>query len=229
MSAPVSAVIPTLDAADRIGPCLAALAEGAIEGLVREVVIADGGSSDAIAEIAEGVGARLVTAPPGRGTQLRAGVAAASADWLLVLHADTTLSPGWSAAVRAHIAAGPARAAHARLRFDSPKLMARVTERWANLRSRLFGLPYGDQGLLIHRTLYDAVGGYPDQPLFEDVEIARRLGRARLAALPVVATTSPERYDREGWMLRGARNILMVSRYLAGADPARLARRYRRR
>ncbi len=229
MRAPVSAVIPTLEAAGRIGPCLAALAEGAVEGVLREVVIADGGSSDAIAEVAEAVGARLVTAPRGRGTQLRAGIAEASADWLLVVHADTVLAPGWSAPVLAHIAAGEGRAAYGRLRFESTATMARVTERWANLRSRLFAMPYGDQGLLIHRSLYDAVGGYPAQPLFEDVEIARRLGRARLAPLEVVATTSPERYEREGWMLRGARNMVIVTRYLMGGDPERLSRRYRRR
>ncbi len=229
MSAPISVVIPTLNAAAGIGPCLASLTEGVIEGLVREVVVADAGSEDAIAEVAEAVGAHLVRAERGRGRQLAAGAMAAEAPWLLFLHADTALSPGWAAAVRAHIADRPERAGYFRLRFDSRAAMARVTEGWANTRSALFALPYGDQGLLISRALYDAVGGYPAQALMEDVAIIRRLGRRRLAPIGATATTSAEHYEREGWIRRGAHNILAVSRYLAGADPERLAERYYRR
>ncbi len=228
MTAPVSVVIPTLAAAERIGPCLAALVEGVVEGLVREVVIVDAGSGDGIEEIAEAVGARLVPAERGRGRQLRAGAEAARGDWLLFLHADTVLAPGWAAAARAHITAAPDRAAFFRLRFDSRATMAGVTAGWANLRSRLFAMPYGDQGLLLSRALYDGAGGYPPTALMEDVALVRRLGRGRLAALPAIATTSAERYEREGWIRRGARNLLFVLRYRLGADPDRLAERYRR-
>lgn len=227
--APITVVIPTLDAADGIGPCLAALTEGVAEGLVGELILADGGSTDAIAEVAEAVGARLVEAAPGRGTQLRAGAEEATAPWLLFLHADTVLSPGWTRPVRAHLEAHADRAGYFRLAFDDGAVMARVTAGWANLRSAAFGLPYGDQGLLIHRTLYDRVGGYPDQPLMEDVAIARRLGRARLAAIPATATTSAERYRREGWIRRGSRNLTTLALYLLGAPPERLARRYGKR
>lgn len=223
MSAPVSVVIPTRAAADRIGPCLAALAEGAIEGVVRELVIADAGSEDGIEGVAEAVGARLVTAPPGRGTQLAAGARAASGEWLLFLHADTVLSPGWPAAVRAHIEAGPERAGHFRLAFDSAATMARVTEGWAGFRSRALALPYGDQGLLVARALYDRVGGHPEVPLMEDVALVRRLGRRRLAPLAAVATTSAERYAREGWIRRGARNLACLALWRAGVPPDRLA------
>lgn len=229
MSAPVSVIVPTHQAAERIGPCLAALAEGAFDGLVAELILADGGSTDAIEALAEGVGARLVRAPRGRGTQLAAGAEAATADWLLFVHADTMLAPGWPAAVRAHIARGPERAAHARLAFDAPERMARITAGWANLRARLFGLPYGDQGLLIHRTLYRAVGGYPAIPLMEDVAIVRRIGRRRLAELATTATTDAERYRREGWARRGSRNLGTLALYLLGRDPVRLAARYERR
>ncbi|MGF1447579.1 MAG: TIGR04283 family arsenosugar biosynthesis glycosyltransferase [Pikeienuella sp.] len=229
MTAPVSVVIPTLQAAHRVGPCLGRLTEGVVEGLIREVVIADGGSEDGIVRVADEVGARLVIAERGRGRQLATGARTASGQWLLFLHADTELSPGWGSAVRRHIAECPERAGYFRLKFDSPKTMARVTEAWANLRSRLFALPYGDQGLLISRAVYEAAGGFPEQALMEDVALVRRLGRARLAPLDAVALTSAERYEREGWMLRGARNILLVARYLAGADPDHLARRYNRR
>ena len=225
LSAPVSVVIPTLDVAGRIGPCLGALGEG-VAGLIREVILADGGSSDAIAEVADATGARLVTAPRGRGSQLAAGARAARGDWLLFLHADTRLVPGWSEAVRRHLAGGPERAGYFRLRFDSEDMMAGVTAGWANLRSRAFRLPYGDQGLLVARALYDRAGGHPEIPLMEDVALARRLGR-RLVPLDAVAVTSAERYLREGWVRRGARNLSTVALWFAGASPERLAERYR--
>jgi rSAM/selenodomain-associated transferase 2 len=222
-------VIPTLDAADRIGPCLGALGEG-IAGLIREVILADGGggaSSGAIAAVADATGARLVTAPRGRGTQLAAGARAARGEWLLFLHADTVLAPGWSDAVRRHIAGGPERAGHFRLAYDSPAGMARLTAAWANLRSRAFRLPYGDQGLLVARGLYQRVGGHPEIPLMEDVALARRLGRC-LVPLDGVAVTSAERYLREGWVRRGARNLSTLALWSAGASPEWLAERYRR-
>ena len=99
---------------------------------------------------------------------------------------------------------------------------------WANLRSRWFGLPYGDQGLLIHRSLYRTVGGYPEQPLMEDVAIARSLGRARLTGLNAVARTGADRYLRDGWLRRGARNLWTLARYFLGASPEALAKAYRK-
>lgn len=229
MRAPISVVIPTLNAAGRLGPCLAALTEGLMAGLIAEVVITDGGSEDAIAELADAVGARLVTGPMGRGTQLRAGAAVARGDWLLFLHADTVLRPGWADAVRAHIEARPGRAGYARLRFDSRRFMAHVTAGWANLRSALFALPYGDQTLLIRRDLYDAVGGYAAVPIMEDVIIVRALGRARLAPLDAVAVTSAEKYEAEGWVRRGWRNISTVALFFLGRSPQSLLARYRGR
>jgi len=229
MSAPVSAVIPVLDAADRIGPCLAALAEGAFDGLIAEVVIADGGSTDAIAEIAEAVGARLIEAPRGRGPQLATGAAAARAPWLLFLHADTVLPPGWPAAMRAHIETAPDRAGWCRLAFDSEAGMARLTAAWANLRARRLALPYGDQGLLISRAVYEAAGGYPPVPLMEDVALVRRLGRRRLAPLGITATTSAARYRADGWLRRGALNLSTLALWHLGVPPERLLRRYDRK
>ena len=226
MSAPLSVVIPTLDAAHRIGPCLGALGEG-IEELIHEVILADGGSTDATREAADATGARLVRTAPGRGTQLAAGARAAGGAWLLFLHADTVLAPGWTGAVRRHIAARPDHAGYFRLAFASRHPMARVTAGWANLRARALGLPYGDQGLLIARALYDRVGGYPDIPLMEDVALARRLGR-RLVALDAVAVTSAERYARDGWVRRGARNLTTQALWFLGVPPERLAGRYRR-
>lgn len=228
MRAPVSVVIPTLDAAERLGPCVAALGEGLMAGVVRELVIADGGSADGIAALAEALGARLLTAPRGRGAQLAAGARAAEGAWLLFLHADTVLAPGWAAVVEAHIRARPGQAGYFALSFDRGGLMPRLVAGWANLRSRLFGLPYGDQGLLVSRAVYDAAGGYPEIPLMEDVALARRLGRRRLTRLAGEAVTSAQRYAAEGWLRRGARNLSTLGLYLLGVSPDWLVRHYER-
>ncbi len=225
MRAPVSIVIPTLDAARHLGPTLAALTEGLSAGLIRELIIVDGGSSDEVEAIAEAAGATFLRAAPGRGGQLEAGAAAAKGDWLLFLHADTRLAPGWSDAAARHIAEAPGRAGWFHLRFDAPGLAPAVVARWANLRSRL-GLPYGDQGLLVAREVYRAAGGHPPIPLMEDVALARRL---RLRPIPAAAVTSADKYLRDGWLRRGWRNLTTLALWFAGASPERLARRYDRR
>ena len=228
MTAPVSVIIPTLDVADRMGPCLGALGEALFDGVIREVILADGGSRDAIAAVADATGARLVIAPRGRGPQMAAGACAASGAWLLFLHADTVLGPGWAGAVRNHIQRHPDCAGWFRLAFDSRHPAARLVAGWANWRARWLGLPYGDQGLLLSRALYDRVGGIPPIPLMEDVALARRL-RRRLRPLEAVATTSAERYEREGWVRRGSRNLGTLVRYFLGVPPERLVTRYTRR
>lgn len=200
--------------------------EGLEAGLITELVVADGGSSDATCAVADAWGAQIVTSAPSRGGQLRAGCAEARGDWLLVLHADTVLQPGWTNAVGAHLAAhsGTQRAGYFRLRFDKG---GRGVAAWANLRARVFGLPYGDQGLLVARSAYDRVGGYQDIPLMEDVAMVRAL-KGQLALLDSVAVTSADKYRRDGWVRRGARNLLTLARYFAGADVSLLARQYRR-
>jgi hypothetical protein len=106
--------------------------------------------------------------------------------------------------------------------------MARIIAGWANLRSALFALPYGDQGLLVSRALYDKTGGYRPIPLMEDVALVRRIGRRRLARLRVAAVTSAARYATDGWLRRGWRNLTTLALYFLGVDPERLARRYSR-
>ncbi len=225
MRAPLSIVIPTLDAEAGLPACLAALVEGAAAGLVRELVISDGGSSDATRAIAEAAGATWIDGPPGRGGQLGRGVAASAGDWLLILHSDTVLAPGWVAVVENGMARGGP--GYFRLRFRASGLAPRLVAGWANLRAGLFSLPFGDQGLLVSRADYDAAGGYPDIALMEDVALARALPRAR--PLAATATTDAARYRARGWLRQGAANIWRQIRFLSGADPARLARRYRTR
>jgi rSAM/selenodomain-associated transferase 2 len=224
----ISVIIPTLDAAAYLPACLSALAPGAVEGLVKEVILADGGSIDATAAIAEAVGARLVTAPMGRGSQLAAGAAAARAPWLLFLHADTVLEAGWIARVETFLSRADcgAQAAYFRFAFDDPAFAARHAAFWVDVRCRLLALPYGDQGLLIGRRLYDALGGYRPLPLMEDVDLVRRIGRARLQRLDTIAVTSAAKYRRDGYLARSLSNLALVARFFAGADPAKLAKTY---
>ncbi|MDJ0626874.1 MAG: TIGR04283 family arsenosugar biosynthesis glycosyltransferase [Rhodobacter sp.] len=227
MRAPLSIIIPTLDAAGQLPAALGCLGEGLEAGLIRELIVSDGGSTDGTAGIAEEAGAVLLTGPPGRGGQLRRGAQAAQGEWLLFLHADTHLSDGWREALLRHLRDRREMAGYFRLGFRAEGPAPRMVAGWANLRARLLGLPYGDQGLLISRRLYDDCGGYPDIPLMEDVAIARALG-GQLAPIEAVAWTGAERYQRQGWVRRGGRNLVTVTRYFLGADPERLARSYSR-
>lgn len=229
MSAPLSVVIPTLDVAGRIGPCLGRLMPGVSSGLVRELILADGGSADAIGELAEAIGARLVRAPRGRGRQLAAGCAAARGDWLMVLHADTLLPVGWEETVRAHLADHPGQAGYFGLSFDAAGVGAVWVGAWANLRAAVFALPYGDQGLVLPAGLYRAAGGFPEVALMEDVALVRRIGRRRLRRLPGRVVTSAARYQAEGWLRRGARNLVTLGLWALGVPPERLVRWYRGR
>jgi rSAM/selenodomain-associated transferase 2 len=226
MRAPVSVIIPTLDAAKALPACLSALMEGLDAGLLREVVVSDGGSTDASGAIAQAWGAVVLHGSPSRGGQIARGVEAAKGDWLLILHADTALAPGWAETAARHMAQRGDRAGWFRLRFDQNGSAARLVAGWANLRSRA-GLPYGDQGLLVPAPLLAEVGGYPDLPLMEDVALARAL-RGRLVPLDGTAVTSAARYRREGWLRRGGRNLRTLARYLAGTSPDKLAADYRR-
>lgn len=227
MSAPISIIIPTFQAADTVGPCLGAIGEALFEGVVREVIIVDGGSTDMIAEVADATGAEFLSVQRGRGTQLAAGAEAARGAWLLFLHADSVLGPDWVDSVRRHMAEHPGKAGYFRLAFDVPGTAARWTARWGNLRARLLGLPYGDQGLLISQALYAKTGGFPDQPLMEDVAMARSL-TGRLAPMSSTITTSAERYQKAGWLRRGRRNLWTLIRYFCGVSPEVLARGYER-
>jgi len=216
-------VIPALNAAHGLAATLAACAEAGAETLV-----VDGGSRDGTPDLARRVGACVLESAPGRGQQLAAGAAAAQGEWLLFLHADTRPAPGWAAAVRAFMAdpANAARAAHFTFALDDPSPQARRLERLVAWRCRVLGLPYGDQGLLLSRALYEAVGGFRPLPLMEDVDLVRRLGRRRLVALPVPAVTSAERWRREGWRRRSARNLACLSLWFLGVPPGVIRRLY---
>jgi rSAM/selenodomain-associated transferase 2 len=221
----ISAIIPTLNAARTLSTTLDALCGSA---MVREVIVADGGSSDETLARAGMAGARVVIAPCGRGVQLAAGAAAASGDWLLFLHADCRPEPGWESPVDAFLTAPEARsrAGYFDLALDDPAPAARRLEHIVAWRCRVLALPYGDQGLLIARTLYEAMGGFAPLPLMEDVDFVRRLGRRRLARIGARCIASARRYRRDGYLRRPLRNLFCLSLYFAGVPPALILRLY---
>ncbi len=225
MVAPISVVIPTLNAARDLPETAAALMPGLSEGLIRELVVSDGGSTDGTLEVARGLGAAVVEGPPGRGGQIARGAAIAQADWLLILHADTHLGPGWAEAVWRHIEAARNEAGYFRLAFRAEGMAAKLVAAGANLRARWLGLPYGDQGLLLPRSVLDEIGGVPGVPLMEDVILARRL-RGLLRPLNAEARTSADRYLRDGWTRRVVRNLWTLVRFQMGVAPERLTRDY---
>lgn len=227
----ITVVIPTLNAESSLAATLTALVPGAVDGLVRQVVIVDGGSTDRTLRIAEDSGADIVRSEKGRGAQMCAGVAAARFPWLLFLHADTILDSGWereAAAFVERVDIGQREPAAAAFRFalDDLGFLPRVIETGVALRCTLMRLPYGDQGLLIPRRLYDQIGGFKPLPLMEDVEIVRRLGRGRTVILRTQAVTSAIRYKRDGYVRRAARNLTCLGLYLVRAPMPVIQRFY---
>jgi rSAM/selenodomain-associated transferase 2 len=222
----LSVVVPVLDEAQRIGQRLAELRS--IAG-VDEVVVVDGGSGDGTTDVVRRApGVRLIAAPRGRGTQLNAGSRAAHGDVLLFLHADVSL-PGDVATWVARTLADPAVVAGAfRVRTiadEGPGWLGPLL-RLADLRSCVTRFPYGDQALFVRRDVFDRVGGFPDQPLMEDVELARRLWRVgAIRTVPVVVRVSGRRFLAHPIRAVVAMRVFPLL-YRMGVSPARLARLY---
>ncbi len=223
----LSIIVPTLNAGTRIGETLGALEE-AREIMAVETIVVDGNSDDDTVAKATAAGARVLSVARGRGSQLSSGAKEASGRWLLFLHADTTLEPFWSTTVASFMRGkgNALRAAYFTFALDDASSAARRVEVLANWRARKLGLPYGDQGLLMSRTLYQSLVGYLDIPIMEDVDIVRRIGKSKLVELPATATTSSERYKRDGYVWRPVKNLSMLSLYFMGVSPRRLAKLY---
>jgi rSAM/selenodomain-associated transferase 2 len=214
----ISLVVPTLNAESTLAQTLAALVPAAVDGLIREAIVVDGGSSDRTLAIADAAGAEIVRATGGRGGQLAAGAAKARFPWLLFLHADTELSSDWEGEAsrfmeRVDTGARPIAAAAFRFRLDDRGARPRTLERLVALRCAALGLPYGDQGLLIPRRLYDEIGGYRPLPQKEEVDLVRPHGPRRIVMLEARAVTSAERFRRDGYLRRSAKNLACLGLY----------------
>ncbi|HJT43896.1 MAG TPA: glycosyltransferase [Rhizomicrobium sp.] len=182
----ISVVIPTVNSERVLPRCFDSLIAAAVRGVVREVIVSDSGSSDGTLAIADAAGAHIVHARKGRGSQLAEGAAIAKSDWLLFLHPQTALEPGWELEAESFIDQAlmeRPRAAVFRFALEDFGGEARRAEAKASLRTSLFALPYGDQGLLIPKRLYQKVGGYRALTDMEDADMVRRIGRRRLVSL----------------------------------------------
>ncbi len=225
----LSIIIPALDEAQRIAETLAAVQSRAAEADALEVIVADGGSQDETAAIAQQHGAQVVTCRAGRGIQMNAGAALASGEYLLFLHADAQLPQHFDATIRSTLA-GNASAGAFRLHIDHSTLGLKAIARLANLRSRFLQRPYGDQGLFLKADTFYQVGGYRNWPLMEDFEIAERLRKLGPIALADQAmTVSARRWQKRGVMRTTCLNQAIVLAWRMGISPQRLAMWYRGR
>ena len=156
---------------------------------------------------------------------MNAGAAAARSEWIVFLHADTRLTHGWTSAIDA--AREDPRVVIGCFRFalESRAFAARVVELGVRVRVALLGLPYGDQALFVRRDAFEALGGYADLPIMEDVDLVRRArAKGRLYCSPLRALTSARRWERDGWIRRSARHFVLIALYFCGVRPETLVR-----
>jgi glycosyltransferase involved in cell wall biosynthesis len=182
----ISVVVPTNNSERLLPRCFDSLIAGAVRGVVREVIVSDAGSTDGTLAIADAAGAHVVRACNNRSEQMIKAAATAKSDWLLFLHPQTALETGWEAEAESFLGQAVMerpRAGVFRFALEDFGGEARRAEAKANLRAALFGLPYGDQGLLIPKRLYQKLGGYRALADMEDADLVRRIGRRRLVFL----------------------------------------------
>ena len=220
----ISIVVPVLDEAAGIAAALTELQPLRARG--HEVIVVDGGSTDATVALAQPLADRVCAAPRGRAAQLNAGAAAATGVGFMFLHADTRLPEGADALV------ADALAGHEWGRFDvridSSRPLLAVVARMMNLRSRVTGIATGDQALFVTRAAFERAGGFPAIALMEDVALSARLKRiGPPACLREQVVTSPRRWERHGVLQTIFLMSVLRLRYFLGADPERLARSYR--
>ena len=222
----ISLITPVLDEEDELPAFLKQLAGQEI----LELILVDGGSRDRTREIASKYSVTCLQGPTGRGSQLNLGARQARGDILFFVHCDTRLPGNFPKLIRGALDSPATSAGAFSLTIDGSGWSYRLIEAGANLRSRLLGLPYGDQGLFLTRRLFKQIGGYPDQPLLEDVALVRRLRRlGKILVLDSPIRVSARRWQRLGPWHTTVLNQTILLAYLLGMSPARLARIYYRR
>ena len=221
----ISIIVPVLDEAATIKSALEALQSLRARG--HEVIVVDGGSHDATIRLVGDAADRILEAPRGRAEQMNAGAQAASGDVLLFLHADTWLPDGATALIEGALADPAVVGGRFDVRFDSSRHLMKMIAWFMNARSRATSICTGDQAIFVRRAAFEAVGGYPDIPLMEDIELSRRLrARGRLAALRARVTTSARKWEREGPLRTIGLMWTLRLLHFFGVAPARLHRWY---
>ncbi len=221
-----SVIIPALNEEELIVHAIrSAQAAGGVE-----VIVSDGGSSDGTVQLAERAGARVVGGARGRGAQMNRGAAEAHGDVLVFLHADTILPPGWPMALEEALARPGCALAAFSLAFrgaaKGPAGLSAVAF-FANLRAKYLGLPLGDQALSLRRSTFDALGGYPEEPLLEDLILVRRAARiGTISILKEPVFSSSRRWRKKGLLRTTLINQLILGAYFLGFSPSRLHRWY---
>lgn len=222
----LSIVVPILDEDVALPRLLDHLRAQCGPGSGCSAIFVDGGSSDTSLELLRAAGVLYIEADRGRAQQMNAGAAATDGDVLLFLHADTQMPTGWANAVRDAIRDGHV-GGFFRVRLQSARPLLRLTGWLISRRSRLTGIATGDQAIFVARDAFDDLGGYAPLPLFEDVELARRLkARGSVASLGLTVQTSARRWERLGTARTILRMWLLRALYWAGVRPDRLARYY---
>lgn len=217
-------VIPTLDESRVIGGTV-----GHIRHMnpAADIVVADGGSGDGTVQEARQAGARIVRAPCGRGPQMNAGAELAEGDVLIFLHADTRLPANAFPLLESAFARPDVQVGTFRLGFDERHWLLAIFTFFSRFDSVL--TTFGDQCIVIRRDLFQALGRFPEWPLFEDLALlqaARR--RTRVHSFPAQVVTSARRFREGGIIRHSLRNAWYVAQYLAGVSPRKLAARYER-
>jgi rSAM/selenodomain-associated transferase 2 len=217
----IGVVIPTLNEAEVLPALLDDLRRVAVP---LDIVIADGGSTDGTLAAASAADVRTVVVTRGRARQMNAGAREVAGGWLLFLHADSRMPARARRALLTAVVDEPELdVAVFAFAIDLPPGWKRFIEIGQALRQRLYGLSYGDQGLLVRRELFEMVGGYPDVPVLEDVLTLRALARrARVHTLPAAIVTSGRRYQRDGVVRTWLRNTAIIISYALGVPPHRL-------
>lgn len=220
----LSWIIPARQEAQGLALLLADVQDGLTEG--DELIVVDGESQDATQMVARLHGAHVVSSSPSRGGQLRHGVAQARGQRLVFIHADSRLAGG--AELSRQLRRLPPGLAHCfRLKVDDPRPCFRVLEWLVAMRTTMLGLPYGDQGLVLDRHLYEGCGGFRDLPLMEDVDLVLRLRRwGGVRQLPYSIRTSARRWRRHGLLRTSLRNMILMLRWFLGEKSETLKRDY---
>lgn len=223
----ISVIIPVLNEAATIAESLAHVQHAAGATAI-EMVVVDGGSQDGTRDRVAAVGITVLTAPVGRAHQMNAGAARATGNILLFLHADTCLPLGFPVLVNQALSPEGIVAGAFALSIDGDLPGLRWVERFANWRSRVLHMPYGDQAIFLRAEQFHAVGGFPQQPIMEDYELIRRLRRCgQIAIVPQPVITSSRRWQKLGVLQTTLINQAIVAAYRLGVSPQRLAQWYR--
>jgi len=223
----LSVVMPVLNPDARFREVLQ-MVQSELGPLGAEIIVSSAGMSAETIGWCDAAGATIIESAKGRGQQLALGARQAKHSWLLFLHADSVLPKGAGSLIAVFMldALNDGGAAYFKLGYDDENPGIDRIARLVNWRARAWGLPYGDQGLLVSRALYEYVGGYADLPLMEDVDFVRRLGKGRLVQLEGTIVTSAERYRKGGTWLRPIRNLLCLGLYFCRVPISFIQRLY---